>query len=149
MLRVIRAAVRHAAGIRAATAFGFWRELYAAQAAWAAAEKLPPLLSNFGTSFVERAMIHAMCRLRQTTLSTALRENLLGLELGALQSSLKGLAPRDFLPALPPHEVFARHTVGLSDPITADDLPEAERVADGLPQTFDECIRFYGLRHFK
>src|SRR4051812_252736 len=31
MLRVIRAAVRHASGIRAATAFGFWRELYAAQ----------------------------------------------------------------------------------------------------------------------
>ena len=35
MLVVIRAAVNHARGARAATVFGFWREVYAAQAAWA------------------------------------------------------------------------------------------------------------------
>jgi len=46
---VIRAAVRHARAVRGATALAYWRELYGAQAAWAAAEKLPPLLSHFGT----------------------------------------------------------------------------------------------------
>src|SRR5687768_6191048 len=50
MLGVIRAAVRHAQALRATTPFTFWHELYAAQAAWAEAEKLPPLLANFGTT---------------------------------------------------------------------------------------------------
>ena len=149
MLRVIRAAVRHAREIRAATAFAFWRELYAAQAAWAAAEKLPLLLANFGTSFVERALIHAVCRARGVSLSAALRENIFGLDLEAVQPALAGVVPRDYLPATSPATVFARHTVGLSDPITAGDLPAAERVDDGLPQTLDACSRFYGLRHFK
>lgn len=149
MLRVIRAAVAHARAIRAATPFAFWRELYDAQAAWAAAEKLPPLLSNFGTSFVERALIHAVCRARGATLASALRENLLGIDLGALQPSLAGSAPRDWLPAAPPTEVFARHTVGLSDPMRPDEIAADERVSDGLPQSLDACIRFYGLRHFK
>lgn len=149
MLRVIRAAVAHARAIRAATPFAFWRELYDTQAAWAAAEKLPPLLSNFGTSFVERALIHAVCRARGATLASALRENLLGIDLGALQPSLAGSAPRDWLPAAPPTEVFARHTVGLSDPMRPDEIAADERVFDGLPQSLDACIRFYGLRHFK
>ncbi len=149
MLRVIRAAVGHARMLRAATAFGFWRELYDAQAAWAADQQLPPLLSNFGTSFVERALIHAVCRSRSATLSAALRENILGLDLAALQPVLAGVTPRDFLPVQPPAEIFARHTVGLSDPISAGDLAAGERVDDGLPQTLDEVIRFYGQRHFK
>lgn len=149
MVRVLQAAVTHARAIRAATPFAFWRELYAAQAAWAVREKLPPLLSNFGTSFVERALIHSICRVRGASLATALRDNLLGIELGAVHSSLAGSAPRGWLPATPPREVFARHTIGLSDPITAADLAADERVDDGLPQTLEECIRFYGLRHFK
>jgi hypothetical protein len=149
MLRVIRTAVRHAQAVRAATPFAFWRELDAAQAAWGKAEKLPPLLSNFGTSFVERALIHAVCRARRATLSQALREDLLGIDLGAVHPELRGVRAADFLPAVPPAEMFARHTVGLGDPITAADLAPGERVEDGLPQTLEEVIRFYGQRHFK
>ncbi|MSU50067.1 MAG: hypothetical protein EXS37_13450 [Opitutus sp.] len=149
MLRVIRTAIGHARVVRAATPFAFWCELYAAQAAWATAEKLPPLLAHFGTSFVERALIHAVCRAQRATLTQALRSNMLGIELGALQPSLRGTMPSDFLPAIPPAEIFARHTVGLSDPITPGDLATGERVNDGLPQTLDEVIRFYGQRHFK
>ena len=149
MLRVIKGAIRHAGAVRALTPFAFWRELYAAQAAWAAAEQLPPLLSHFGTSFVERALIHAVCRARRATLSEALRDDLLGIDLAVLHPGLAGMAPRDFLPAVPPAAVFARHTVGLADAITAGDLAPGERVDDGLPQTLDEVIRFYGQRHFK
>ena len=149
MVRVLRAAVMHARRIRAATPFAFGRELYDAQSAWAQEEKLPPLLSNFGTSFVERALIHAVCRMQGASLSSALRENLLAIDLGALHSPLAGTAPAAWLPVTPPGEVFARHTVGLSDPITAGDLAPGERVDDGLPHTLEECIRFYGLRHFK
>lgn len=149
MLRVIGAALRHAQALRAPTPFAFWRELYAEQMEWAKGEKLPPLLSNFGTSMVERALIHASCRLRGTSLSAALRENLLGIQLGTLHPDLAGTAPRDFLPVVPPAEVFARHTVGLADPITPGDVAPEERVNDGLPQSLADCIRFYGLRHFK
>ena len=149
MLGVIRAAVSHARAIRAATAFDFWRELHAAQADWAAAEKLPPLLSNFGTSFVERALIDAVCRAKGATLVSALRENLLGVDLGALQPDLAGSTPRDWLPEKPPTELFARHTVGLSDPLRAAEITPEDSVDDGLPQSLDACIRFYGLRHFK
>jgi len=147
--RVLCAAVTHARAIRAANPFAFWRELYATQAAWAAREKLPPLLAHFGTSFVERALIDACCRAGNTTFAAALRENLLGIDLGALHPMLAGTTPRDWLPAAPATEVFARHTVGLSDPINADEIPPAERLDDGLPQSLMECIRFYGLRHFK
>jgi hypothetical protein len=149
MVRVVRAAVTHAGALRAATPFAFWRELYAAQAAWAERENLPPLLSNFGTSFVERALIHAVCRANRVTLASALQENLFGIELGAVHAPLARTSPRDWLPAAPPGEVYARHTVGLSDPVTAADLGPGERVDDGLPHTLEECIRFYGLRHFK
>jgi hypothetical protein len=149
MLRVIRAAIDHARAIKAPSVFAFWRELYAAQAAWAKSENLPPLLSNFGTSFVERGLIHALCRTRKTNLAAALRENLFGIDLGALHPELAGIAPRDFLPATPPAEIIARHTIGLSDLIQASEVTPEERVPDGLPQSLDECIGFYGLRHFK
>ena len=149
MVRVLRAAVNHARSIRASTPFAFWRELNDAQAAWATREGLPPLLSNFGTSFVERALIHALCRAKGATLSAALRDNLLGIDLGDVHASLARTTPRDWLPAKPPADAFARHTVGLSDPITAADLSPDERMDDGLPHTLEECIRFYGLRHFK
>ena len=53
MLGVIRGAIRRAADVRAATPFAFWREVHAAQGAWAAEAGCPPLLAHFGTSFVE------------------------------------------------------------------------------------------------
>lgn len=149
MIAVTRAAVANARDVRAATPWAFWRELAAAQAAWGKREGLPPLLTNFGTSLVERALIDAFCRARGATLAGALRENLLGVELREVQPVLAGTAPRDWLPAEPATEVWARHTVGLSDPLDEADLAPGDRVADGLPQTLVECVRFYGLRHFK
>ena len=149
MLLVIRTALQHARELRAPTAFGFWRELDAAQSAWGAARRLPPLLTGFGTSFVERALLHALCRAHGATLSSALRGGLAGVEPGAVAPELRGAKPANFLPATPPAEVFARHTVGLSDPITAADLAPGERVDDGLPQTLEEVVRDYGQRHFK
>jgi L-alanine-DL-glutamate epimerase-like enolase superfamily enzyme len=149
MLDVIRAAARHAAAVRAPTAFAFWRELYAAQAAWGAAKGLPPLLTHFGTSFVERALLHAQCRAHGATLSRALRDGLAGVEPGAVHAALRNATPRDFLPAVPSPMVFARHTIGLGDPIEVEEVTAAERPADGLPVALDEAIRAYGLRHFK
>lgn len=149
MRRVIVAAVAHAREVAAPTPFQFWRELYARQAAWGAAEKIPPLLAQFGVTFVERALIDAFCRAHGLNFATAVRTNALGVDLGAVHPSLAGTAPGDWLPAAPRTRVFARHTVGLGDPLDAADLAAGERVPDGLPQTLEECVRFYGLRHFK
>jgi hypothetical protein len=149
MLTVIRAAVAAARPRRAATPFLFWRELYAAQAEWGRTNTIPPLLAHFGTSLVERALVDAFCQAKNRSLAAALRENLLGVDLGALHGSLTGTSPRDWLPASPPETVFARHTVGLLDPIEEADIAPADRVTDGLPQSLAACVRFYGLRHFK
>lgn len=149
MLAVIRAAVTHARTTKAPTPFAFWRALYDAQAVWGAAQKIPPLLAQFGATLVERALIDAFCRTEGLNFATALRENRFGIDLGSIHSELTGTQPADWLPAAPPKEVFARHTVGLSDPLTDEEIPAEERVADGLPQSLVACIRFYGLRHFK
>lgn len=149
MLLVIRTALGHARATTAATPFAFWRSLYDAQAAWAQAQGLPPLLAQFGVTLVERALIDAFCRVEKTTFPVALRTNRFGVELGAVHPALAGTQPADWLPAAPPSEVFCRHTVGLSDALTDDEIPDDERVTDGLPQSLTACIRFYGLRHFK
>ncbi len=149
MLLVLRTAVRHAHAISADTPFAFWRELYAAQAQWGEANQIPPLLAQFGVTLVERAMIDAHCRAHQTTLEKALHENRFGIELGAIHPSLTDSQPADWLPAAAPREVFARHTVGLSDPLTDDEIVDEDRAADVLPQSLTACIRFYGMRHFK
>ncbi|MBP6506495.1 MAG: hypothetical protein KA257_02925 [Opitutaceae bacterium] len=149
MLAVIHAAVRHARVIEAATPFAFWRTLYDLQAGWGRAENIPPLLAQFGVTLVERTLIDAFCRHTGTTLATALHTNRFGIELGTLHASLAGTQPSDWLPARPPAEVFVRHTVGLSDALTDEEIPADEKVHDGLPQSLVACIRFYGLRHFK
>src|SRR5262249_22797193 len=62
MLSVVEHALQSAVGLRGASAFDVWRQLWDAQAAWGKAQGLPPLLTHFGTSLVERALIEAVCR---------------------------------------------------------------------------------------
>lgn len=149
MLVVIGHAVSVAAEIRASTVFAGWHELYLAQAAWAAARSIPPLLAHFGTSLVERAVIDAYCRAHRKPFAHAIRENLLGIDLGSISSELAGSQPRDWLPATLPRHVFSRHTVGLVDPLWENEVAAVDRVNDGLPQSLEAGIRAYGLRHFK
>lgn len=149
MLAVIRQATGCAAGMTGRTVFALWRQIYAAQAAWARARQIPPLLAHFGTSLVERAVIDAWCRARGEPFHRLLTAGDLGMELGELSPDLAGSSPSDWLPAAPLSSVWIRHTVGLADPITTDDIAPGERLTDGLPQALDECIRRYGLCHFK
>ena len=149
LLLVIRQAVAFAREIPASNAFQFWRQLYAAQMPWAAERGLPPLLAHFGVSMVERTLLDALAQARGANLSTLLRENLPGIELGEIHPELVGRTPREFLPEQPLAKVIARHTVGLSDPLTAADVPAGEALNDGLPQTLEDCVKFYGLHHFK
>lgn len=149
MLRVIEHARQCALTFRAPTPFAFWQELHARQLAWGRSENLLPLLTGFGTSMVERAVIEACCRARQSSFAALLQADAFGLRLDAIHPELTGTAPADWLPAQPLSSVFARHTVGLVDPLTEEDIPAAEKLDDGLPQSLAACIAHYGLRHFK
>jgi len=149
MLLVIRHAVSLAQQLPAATAFEFWRALYAAQMEWAAQRGLPALLAHFGVSMVERTLLDALAKSHGTTIFGLLKHNLVGMDLGALHAELAGRQPSDFLPSQPLQRLIARHTVGLSDPLTQGDVPAGEELSDGLPHTLEQCVQFYGLRHFK
>ena len=149
MLRVIRRAMTHAIGIEAPTAFAAWQDVYTAQAAWAQSESVAPLLAHFGTSLVERALIESACRATGQTLGQALRDGTLGFEPEAVHPALVNRSAAELLPEQPLAKVLARHTIGLADPLSAEAIPGDERLDDSLPQSLDQCIRAYGLRHFK
>lgn len=150
MLAVIRHACTLAeAAPPADSVFAFWLWLHERQEAWAAETSYPPLLWGFGVSLVERALIDAFCRSTGTPFARALRDNTLGIELGAIHDELAGFSPAELLPVEPQPSVIVRHTVGLSDPLTDEEIPSAERADDGLPQSLAASIRCYGLTHFK
>jgi hypothetical protein len=149
MLQVIRQAVAFARQAAPAPAFDFWRQVYQSQVAWAAEQGFPSLLAQFGVTMVERTLLDALARAERCNLATLLRENRVGLDLAVLHPELAGRTPGEFLPAQPLTKIIARHTVGLSDPLTAADLTPEDRIDDGLPQTLEDCIRAYGLKHFK
>jgi hypothetical protein len=154
-LPVMYDVIQHAVGIAAAITsrpvgfFDFWKELDRQQSAWAGARAIPPLLANLGVSLVERAVLDGVCRIAGQPLHRMIAANRLGLRLGEIYSDLTGIQPADLLPTAPATQCFVRHTVGLADALTAADIPEDERVDDGLPQDVESSIREYGLRYFK
>lgn len=150
MFHVIEAACTFATDAKpTANVFDLWQEVYVQQMQWGAGEGYPPLLWGFGVSMLERAVIDAFCRGKQTTLARALRDNTLGIQLGEIHPPLDGATPADLLPIEPLRTIHARHTVGLGDPLTDQDIPEGERLTDGLPQSLAAAIDAYGLTHFK
>ncbi len=149
MLAVIEHARQSAQDMSASSPFEFWQELHARQSAWGAEQRLPPLLTGFGTSMVERALIEGFCRARGATFAALLGRNAFGIRLDALHPALGASTPADWLPAQPLSSLFARHTIGLADPLEEADISAAERVDDGLPQSLAACIARYRLRHFK
>ena len=149
MLRVIRSALAHAIGIEAQTAFAAWQGIYGQQEAWGKAENIAPLLAHFGTSLVERALIESVCRATGQSLGQALRNDTLGFETAAIHSALANRSAAELLPQKSLDKIVARHTVGLADPLSTASIPADELLDDSLPQSLDQCIRAYGLRHFK
>ena len=149
MLRVIEHALDCARGLHAESPFDAWRQLYDLQARWGHDQKLPALLSHFGTALVERALIDAVCRLAKQPFFQLVRSNEIGMRLDELHPSLAGKSPADFLPEQPLRQITLRQTVGLADPLLDEDVATQERLDDGLPQSLAACIRSYGLHHFK
>ena len=149
MLRVIRHALDCATRASGQSPFDLWWQVQEAQSDWGRTERLAPLLTQFGTSLVERALLEAVGRAHRRPFHELLAADALGIRLGRIQPTLEGMVPARFLPARPLGSILARHTVGLADPLSDHEIPEPERLPDGLPQSLEACIRRYGLRHFK
>jgi L-alanine-DL-glutamate epimerase-like enolase superfamily enzyme len=149
LLAVIENAVNVALASPSTTFFNLWRNLYDEQAAWASAEGHPPLLANLGVSLVERALLDALCRHLGQPIHEVIRENLIGIRLGDVRLELNDLSLAEALPEKPRPTIIARHTIGLGDPLTTDDVTDETRANDTLPLDLESCIRAYGLTHFK
>jgi hypothetical protein len=132
-----------------ASPFRLWKSLDEQQSKWGEAKGYPPLLYRFGVSLVERAIIDAFCRSVQQPFHQALNTNSLGVELGEIHPELKDQTPNAFLPKTPLQQVYIRHTVGLSDPLTENELSEDNRCNDGLPVSLERCIQVYKIKYFK
>ncbi|WP_435181767.1 hypothetical protein [Halorussus sp. AFM4] len=149
MVEAFRAAADIATDLDPApTPFAFWRTLSERQREWAEPAGHPPLLWSYGVSLVEQALLDAVCRAKDVSFPTAVRENLLGIDLGSVYDELTPYDPADLLPAEPGRETAVRHTVGLDDPLTDADVGE-ERPDDGLPLTLADYVRADGVDHFK
>jgi hypothetical protein len=150
MVAVIRHACKLAEEVgEATTVFDLWHRIYKKQAEWAKTTAYPPLLWAFGVSLVERAVIDAFCRAKGVTFAHAVHNNLLGIWLGDIHGELKNKNPADLLPDAPLSAILVRHTVGLADPLTDQEIAEADRIDDGLPHSLAANIETYGLTHLK
>jgi hypothetical protein len=129
------------------TFFQWWQRLYAAQSELAGTPGIPPLLAHLGTAMIERAVCHALCQACECSIHTLWREHATGIDLGAIRQETAGLIPARVLPPKPASRLVVRHTVGLADPLTDEEV--AEPLHDGLPHSLEENIRAFGLTHFK
>jgi L-alanine-DL-glutamate epimerase-like enolase superfamily enzyme len=150
MIAVIRQAADDAIAVGdAPTAFDLWHQVYRHQAQWGRDAAIPPLLSGFGVSLIERALIDAVCRSTGTPFADAIRSGRLGMNPRAIYPELGDIALADVLPGRPLASLSVRHTVGLGDPLYDEDIAASDRLHDGLPQSVESVIRDYGVTHFK
>ena len=128
------------------TAFGHFARHHDAHQRAAAARGHNPLLAAYGPALIDRAVLDALCRATGLDFFTAMQRNLAGM--GGAHPAFGSFDFNTFLAGLTPAAtIAARHTVGLADPITAEDVTEP--LQDGLPQTLEQVIERYGHRYFK
>jgi L-alanine-DL-glutamate epimerase-like enolase superfamily enzyme len=130
-----------------ATPFDLWRRTYPEIERIALQDGFNRLGASFGSSMLERAVIDGAGRMTGRTLFELVRDNDLGIELGAIAPELNGCELRGFLPEQPLARLQTRHTVGLVDPITAAEVREP--VADGLPETLEDYLDHDGIGYLK
>lgn len=129
------------------TAFGLHAAVEPTHHTNCAQAGLNGLIASFGLALVDRAIIDALGRLAGAPAQKLVTKNLLGID-ARTAPDLTGFDLNAFLASLSIQASIAvRHTVGLGDALTADDL--AARLGDGLPETLEEVIAAYGHRYFK
>jgi len=147
MVDVIAHATAVAPTLAAPTAFDLWWQLHESQTRWARANGVPGLLAGLGTALVERALIDAACRLDGLSFDEAIMSGTLGFESQRVHPELEHQSLDEAFSGRGGNELSIRHTVGLSDPLTDDEV--VDDPADGLPVSLDAVIARYGVDHFK
>jgi hypothetical protein len=133
-----------------ATAFGHFARHHHAHRILCQQADLNPLLASYGPALIDRAVMDALCRATGQSFYAAMQANAPGI--GPEMPEFAGLDFDAFLrQRQPAAQIEARHTVGLVDAITADDLNAAGqiRVNDGLPITLQDVVNTYGHRYYK
>jgi hypothetical protein len=130
-----------------ASTFELWRATYPEIERLALASGGNRLVAAFGSSMLERAVIDGLGRLAGRSYFELVRDDHLGIDLGAISPELHRHAVPDFLPARPLGRLHVRHTVGLIDPITAADVRTP--VNDGLPETLEDYLERDGIGYLK
>jgi hypothetical protein len=105
------------------------------------------LSASFASAFIERAVTDAVCRAEELSIFDAIKADSFGFQPGLVHDSLKGVDIADTIPARPRTKLSIRHTVGLTDPLTDDELDE--RVNDGEPESLAEYAERDGLNQYK
>ena len=129
------------------TPFALFLDSYPEIDRWALASDFNRLGASFGSSILERAVIDALGRLSGKTYFELVRDDDLGIELGAITPDLAGRPIAESLPSWPLERLHVRHTVGLVDPITDADV--STPVDDGLPETLEDYLVHDGIRYLK
>lgn len=149
LLWVVDQALGVAQGLDAGPLFDLWRALDAEVARRAVAAGFNRLGAGFGVSMVERAMIDGLGRALGRSFHDMVLGDAFGLRPGDVLERLRGLSSGDAVRPSPLGRVSLRHTVGLVDPIEADDLVGADLPDDGLPRTLAEYLQRDGVRYLK
>ena len=137
------------AGKTAKSVFAIWRQGYAGALASGEALHLNHLTSAHGSTLMERALIDGLGQALGATYHEMLKNNVLGVEFAELHSELAGVTPAAVIAPAPLRRIYVRHTVGLADPLRSAEIPAAERLDDGLPQSLEEYIEEQGISYFK
>lgn len=144
---LVMAADAYTEGATARTAFGHYATHYATLIRPAAHAGHNALLASYGPAVIDRAILDALCRATNLSFQAAIRANVPAVD-ASLTPDLRDFNLDRYLATLDaPSRIAARHTVGMVDPLTADEVDM--RIGDGLPQTLTEVIARYGNRHFK
>jgi len=129
--------------------FAYWKTCYETIHIEAKSSDHEPLTASFASALFERAMIDAVCRLHRLPILEALKKDRLSIDPGSILPQRKKHDLANHLPEQPLSRFYIRHTVGLDDPLSKNDVPDARRIRDGEPETLAEYIERDGLRFFK
>lgn len=132
------------------TPFGLFSGTYLEQQKRGGALGLNPLVAAYGPALLDRAILDALGKATGQSFATMIAGNVPGIRATALTPDIEEGEIEPFLAKLTPGKsIDVRHTVGLVDPLTAADRPASERVNDGLPETLEEVVSYYGGRYYK
>jgi len=144
VLRIAREA--YLSDTSADTAFGHFIRHHDAHLKFCASKGYNQLLASYGNALIDKAVLDALCREHNMSFYQAMQSNSAGID--NRHPQFDGIDFSSFLNDLSPStHIHARHTVGMVDAITSDDITEP--VNDGLPETLEQVVERYGHRYYK